>query len=131
MSGVETAADASNISERLKQAMTERGIDSGTALAGLCSLAETTARAYINGTRSPPMDVCMKIGLALGVSGVWLFNGTGSDEAELLAQERTVGARLAVAQVELRALKDMVADLRRDRDAWRTQAERLAAKLIP
>ncbi len=131
MSGVETATKASNISERLKQAMTETGIGSGTALAHLCGLAETTARSYINGTRSPPLDVCMKIGSALRVSGAWLFDGTGSNEAEMLAQGHTVGARLAVAHAELRALKDMVADLRRDRDAWRAQAERLAAKLKP
>ncbi len=42
-----------------------------------------------------------------------------------------MGTRLAIAQAELRALKYMVADLRRDRDAWRAQAERLAAKLMP
>ncbi len=131
MSGVETATEANTISERLKQAMTERGIDSGATLAGLCSLAETTARSYINGTRSPPLGVCMKIGSALGVSGAWLFDGTGSNEAELLAQGHAVGTRLAIAQAELRALKYMVADLRRDRDAWRAQAERLAAKLMP
>ncbi len=46
-------------------------------------------------------------------------------------QGHAVGTRLAIAQAELRALKYMVADLRRDRDAWRAQAERLAAKLMP
>jgi predicted flap endonuclease-1-like 5' DNA nuclease len=74
----------------------------------------------------------MKIGPALGVSGVWLFDGTGPYEAEALAPSgHTVEARLAAAQAELRVFKDMVADLRRDRDAWRAQAERLAGKLTP
>jgi hypothetical protein len=34
--------------------------------------------------------------------------------------------RLAVAEAELRAMKDMLAELRQSRDDWKTQAERLA-----
>jgi excisionase family DNA binding protein len=37
-----------------------------------------------------------------------------------------VETRLAVAETELRALKDMVAELRQARDDWKAQAERLA-----
>jgi hypothetical protein len=55
--------------------------------------------------------------------------GTGTREAEGLSQGHTVEARLAVAQAELRFLREKVADLRRDRDAWRALAERLAGKL--
>jgi hypothetical protein len=69
----------------------------------------------------------MKISPALGVSGGWLFHGT---EAEVLVQGHTE-ARLAAAQAELRLLRDRVADLQSERDAWRAQAERLAGKLIP
>ena len=102
MNGVEIATQAGNIRGRLKQAMSERGIDGAPALAGVCGLAESTARSYINGTRSPPLDVCMKIGLALGVSGAWLFHGTGSHESRAAGPGHTVEARLAVAQAELR-----------------------------
>jgi transcriptional regulator with XRE-family HTH domain len=126
-----TGAEVGNIRERLKQAMAEKGIDSAPALAGVCDLKESTARSYINGTRSPPLEVCMEIGQALGVSGDWLFHGTGPHEAEGLARGHTVEARLAVAQAELRFLREKVADLRRDRDAWRALAERLAGKLTP
>jgi hypothetical protein len=34
--------------------------------------------------------------------------------------------RLALADAELRALKDMLAEVRETRDAWQAQAERLA-----
>lgn len=37
-----------------------------------------------------------------------------------------VVVRLAVAEAEITALKDMVAELRHARDAWQAQAERLA-----
>ena len=68
-----------------------------------------------------------KIGPALGVSDEWLFYGT---EGEMLSPHPTEG-RLAAAQAELRHLREMVAELREDRDAWRAQAERLAGKLKP
>jgi transcriptional regulator with XRE-family HTH domain len=84
-SGEEIAAEAGSSRDRLMQAMAERGIDSAPALAGTCGLAESTARWYINGTRSLPLDVCMKIGQALGVSGTWIFHGNGPREAERTA----------------------------------------------
>jgi transcriptional regulator with XRE-family HTH domain len=57
------------------------------------------------------------------------FAGSGT-EAEALAQGH-VEARLAAAQAELRLLRDRVADLQSERDAWRAQAARLAGKLPP
>ena|SRR5208337_3357053 len=39
--------------------------------------------------------------------------------------------RLAVAEAELKALKDMVTELRAARDAWQSQAERLALPAPP
>jgi hypothetical protein len=46
---------------------------------------------------------------------------------EVLAP-RPPDLRLAAAQAELRRLREMVAELRQDRDARRVQAERLAGK---
>jgi transcriptional regulator with XRE-family HTH domain len=113
--------------DRLKEAMTKKGIVVAPVLARLCDINQTTARAYVNGARSPSLEACRKIGPALGVSGDWLFYGT---EGEVLANGHT-DTRLVAAQAELRHLRDMVAELRQDRDAWRAQAERLAGKLVP
>jgi transcriptional regulator with XRE-family HTH domain len=113
--------------DRLKQAMAKKGIARAPALARICGIHPTTARGYVNSKRSPSFDACRKIGPALGVSSEWLFYGT---EGEVLAPHPTEG-RLAAAQAELRHLREMVAELRQDRDAWRAQAERLATKLKP
>lgn len=44
-----------------------------------------------------------------------------------------LATRLALAETELRAMKDMLAELRQSRDAWQAQAERLAlpAPVLP
>ena len=39
---------------------------------------------------------------------------------------RELETRLAVAETELRGLKELVAELRASRDSWQAQAERLA-----
>jgi len=44
---------------------------------------------------------------------------TTPDDPELVT-------RLALAEVELRAMKDMLAEIRQSRDDWKAQAERLA-----
>jgi transcriptional regulator with XRE-family HTH domain len=113
--------------DRLKQAMAKKGIARAPALARICGIHPTTARGYLDSRRSPSFEACRKIGPALGVSSEWLFYGT---EGEVLAPHPTEG-RLAAAQAELRHLREMVAELREDRDAWRAQAERLASKLKP
>lgn len=48
----------------------------------------------------------------------------GDRDATPSAPELTT--RLAVAEAELRAMKDMLAELRQSRDDWKAQAERLA-----
>lgn len=74
-----------DIQNRLKAAMAERGLSSAPELAQACGLKESTARAYLNGTRTPPLDVCVQIGRGLGVSGNWLFYGKGPREGERAA----------------------------------------------
>jgi transcriptional regulator with XRE-family HTH domain len=113
--------------ERLKEAMAKKGIARAPALARICGIHPTTARGYVNSERSPSFEACRRIGPALGVSGEWLFYGT---EGEVLAP-RPTDVRLAAAYAELRHLREMVAELREDRDAWKAQAERLAGKLTP
>jgi transcriptional regulator with XRE-family HTH domain len=67
-------------SERLKTVVDEKGIESAAEFARLTGLKESTVRAYLQGTRSPPLEVCQRIGQALGVSGEWIFYGRGSKE---------------------------------------------------
>jgi transcriptional regulator with XRE-family HTH domain len=84
-SGEEIAAEAANSSDRLKQAMAERGIQSGAELARRSGIPPSTVNACINGGHTPPLDVCMKIGQTLGVSGTWIFQGNGPREDERTA----------------------------------------------
>jgi transcriptional regulator with XRE-family HTH domain len=123
-----------DIRDRLKQAMAEKGLDGAPALARACGLKESTARSYIYGARSPSLRACQDIASFLGVSPDWLAYGTGPHDASAetgAAALLSMKARLAIAEAELRSAKTMLADLRRDRDAWRAQAERLAGKLTP
>jgi transcriptional regulator with XRE-family HTH domain len=66
--------------QRLKEIVHDKGIQSAAEFARLCNLKESTARAYLGGTRSPPLEVCQRIGQALGVSGEWIFYGRGPKE---------------------------------------------------
>jgi transcriptional regulator with XRE-family HTH domain len=72
--------DGSMSSERLKSVVDEKGIESAAEFARLTGLKESTARAYLSGNRSPPLEVCQRIGQALGVSGDWIYYGRGSRE---------------------------------------------------
>ena len=67
-------------SERLKSVVDEKGIASAAEFARLTGLKESTARAYLQGTRSPPLEVCQRIGQALSVSGDWIYYGRGARE---------------------------------------------------
>jgi transcriptional regulator with XRE-family HTH domain len=73
------------IPDRLNKLITEQGIPSASEFARRCKLKESTVRSYTAGTRYPPLEVCWKIGQALGVSGDWLFRGIGLREAERTA----------------------------------------------
>jgi transcriptional regulator with XRE-family HTH domain len=66
--------------ERLKQIVDEKGIASAAEFARLTGLKESTARAYLIGSRSPPLEVCQRIGQALSVSGEWIYYGRGPKE---------------------------------------------------
>jgi transcriptional regulator with XRE-family HTH domain len=67
-------------SERLKSVVDEKGIASAAEFARLTGLKESTARAYLLGSRSPPLEVCQRIGQALSVSGDWIYYGRGSKD---------------------------------------------------
>lgn len=69
------------IIDRLKSAMRSKGVEAAPELAQLIPINANTARAYINGSRSPSRDACLKIGPRLGVSGEWLYTGKGAMEA--------------------------------------------------
>lgn len=72
-----------DILDRLLSAMAAATppIADAPALAKRCKLASSTARAYVNGTRTPSLEACEKIGQATGVRGHWLFYGEGAMEA--------------------------------------------------
>ncbi len=60
-------------------------------------------------------------------------NRTGTEDQDAPAHETTwssldhdLAVRLAAAEAEVRGLKEMVEELRRSRDKWEAQAERLA-----
>lgn len=69
-----------DILERLKSAMHDHGVVNAPALARLCGLKESTARAYVNGQRAPSLEACEKIGRCLGVASAWLYYGRGPRE---------------------------------------------------
>ncbi len=47
------------------------------------------------------------------------------------ASDPELATRLALAEAELRAMKDMLAEVRQSRDDWKAQAERLALSPPP
>ena len=114
--------------DRLKQAMAEKGLAAAPALALACRLSESTARSYLNGTRLPSRQECMRISPTLGVSGVWLFHGAGPQEATGETGEPSFVTSLPPprSRPEGREARGWS-----ERDAWWAQAERLAGKLIP
>lgn len=67
----------SDILDRLKSVMVRRSIKGAPQLAHATGAKPVTVRTWINGTRSPSLETCMKIGPPLGVSGEWLYYGRG------------------------------------------------------
>lgn len=61
--------------------MKAAGITNKAELARRAALNAVTVRAYVSGTRNPPLDDCDKMGRVLGVRGKWLFDGTGPRSA--------------------------------------------------
>ena len=67
----------SEINTRIKEAMASAGVKNAAELGRMARIAGSTVRAYVSGERSPPLDVCERIGSVLGVSAHWIFYGTG------------------------------------------------------
>ena len=61
--------------------MRDAKIASAADLARRSGISDVTARAYVSGSRNPPLDVCEKLGRVLGVRAKWLFDGTGPRKA--------------------------------------------------
>ena len=51
---------------------------------------------------------------------------TPSDGDSATPSDHDLGTRLALAEAEVRAMKDMLAEVRQSRDDWKAQAERVA-----
>lgn len=96
-----------DIFDRLQLAMAaaKPPIIDAPALAKRCKLASSTARAYVNGTRTPSLEACEKIGRAIGVRAQWIFYGEGEMEApEETARPNLDGVlRAAVEEAFLQA----------------------------
>ena len=74
-------------------------------------------------------EVRIETPVTVSATGDAVLRATGQDaHGVTLAtpREHELGTRLAVAEAELRGLKDMVAELRAARDQWQDQASRLA-----
>jgi transcriptional regulator with XRE-family HTH domain len=89
------------LSERLRQIMAERGIESAAEFSRRAGLKESTARTYLLGTRSPPLEVCQRIGQALSVSGDWIYYGRGvKDGGRVSMANMAIPSDLVFAVVE-------------------------------
>jgi hypothetical protein len=135
MTDVGSAADLADILRRIEERLAAVGLSATAAgrMAGKPDVIRNIRRATKSETRRGVSTATLAaLAPVLQTTSRWLLTGEGEVEAVTDAEAgHTVEARLAVAQAELRVLRDMVADLRRDRDAWRAQAERLAGKLTP
>lgn len=69
--------DSTTPSDRINAAMKATGLDNAAELGRRAGVNPTTMRAYVNGTRTPPLDIAIEIGRVLNVSGRWIFDGRG------------------------------------------------------
>lgn len=69
-----------SVCDRLKTSMKEANINSAAELARITKLKEVTVRAYVNGTRSPPLEECFILAKPLKKNPFWLFNGKAATE---------------------------------------------------
>lgn len=78
--------------DRLIAAMREAGLKSAADLTRATGLRDSTARAYVNGTRALTREACETIGDALGLSGRWLYSGEpdGDELSQARPKERHV-----------------------------------------
>ena len=87
-----------DILDRLREAMSSHGIVNAPALAKVCGLKESTARAYLNGSRTPSLEACEKLGRCLGVGASWLYYGRGPKEGVRIVS--TTPSELVFAAIE-------------------------------
>jgi len=64
-----------------------------------------------------------------GATGSAAQQATATTPPPAIAPDHELAVRLAAAEAELRGLRDMVEELRRSRDKWEGQAERLTMAL--
>lgn len=91
----------SEILDRLKAAMAAKGVLAAPELARLIPLNESTARSYLNGTRSPSREACLTMGPRLGVSGEWLYTGRGAMEVAQEGETTNLSDLIFVAVEEI------------------------------
>lgn len=75
--------------ERLEWAMNHASRRNKAEVARLIKINPITFRSYFKDHAEPPLEVCLKLGSLLGVSGHWLFDGTGRPEAKNIDPEIT------------------------------------------
>lgn len=78
---------------RLILLMRENRLKSGADLTRATGIPDSTARAYVNGTRPLTRDACEIIAKELGGSARWLFSGEpeGDELSQARPRERQVG----------------------------------------
>jgi hypothetical protein len=88
---------------RLREAMAaaKPPIKSVAEFGRRCSLPDSTARAYLNGRRSPPLKVCRKIGAALSIDGDWLYYGDDAPKEAAPAPPRALALVFAAVEEAL------------------------------
>jgi SOS-response transcriptional repressor LexA len=67
--------------ERLEWAMRHAGRRNKAEVARAIKVNPVTFRSYFTNHAEPPLEVCLKLSHLLGVSGRWLFDGTGKPDA--------------------------------------------------
>lgn len=74
--------------ERLEWAMHLAGKRNKAEVARALKINPVTFRSYFTGHAEPPLEVCLTLGHLLGVSGRWLFDGTGKPDS--ISQEPVI-----------------------------------------
>lgn len=67
--------------ERLEWAMARADKRNKAEVARAIKVNPVTFRSYFKDHADPPLEVCLALGSLLGVSGRWLFDGSGKPEA--------------------------------------------------
>lgn len=84
-----TSETPETTAERLKLAMKQRGLDTGTQLAELTGFPATTVRSHLNGFREIPRDKLAVYAAKLLVDAEWLAFGRGKGPQKSTRQATT------------------------------------------